>query len=232
MLSNTLNNTEANEFLERLMSLSYNQKCADCGRKRPSWATLTYSFFICYECSGQHRNLGAPRSRVKSTQMDQWSTDDLRRMYVGGNKNAHKVPDNSDFSLKYGDCDSFVQELNGLVEKSERNEPGDSFMSPSREQRPLLSKDTPIKKKQRPKFSDAIDDILSANADTLESSNLNKEVAKSEKPISAPTEQDSLEEDYVSLHHVSKPTNSLKKSLNTARSPFSFTPGEIEDLDK
>lgn len=232
MLTNTLNNTKANEFLEHLMNLSYNQSCADCGRKRPSWATLTYSFFICYECSGRHRNLGVQKSKVKSTQMDLWSVDDLRRMYVGGNKNAHKIPDNSDFSLKYKDCDSFIQELDELVKKSEKKEPGDSFMSPKRESRSLLSKPSLIKRKQKPKFSDAIDDAFIEDAAIPEDSEIKKAITKDEKPISTPVEKNSSEENHSSLEHVPKPTSSLKKTLNAARSPFSFTPEEIDDQDE
>ena len=99
MLENKSNTTETNIFLDHLLHLSYNKKCADCGKSDPSWVAIDYSFFICYECSGLHRNLG--RSKVKSILLDSWNQQEIRRLYIGGNKNIHKLKEgNSSFILK------------------------------------------------------------------------------------------------------------------------------------
>lgn len=231
MISNALNSTKINEFLESLMNLSYNQKCADCGRKRPSWASLTYSFFICYECSGKHRSLGMPKSKVKSTQMDQWSADDLRRMYIGGNRNAYKIQNSDDFRLKYEDCSGIVQELDELVKKSEKDEPGDSFMDPKKDLRTSLLGTASVKRKEKPRFSDIIEDTL-LNEDILDQEDRNvRRSASNVDSILTTSEKDGPEEDHTPLHRVIKPTGSLKRSLDAARSPFSFTPEEIDDQD-
>ncbi|ELA41840.1 uncharacterized protein VICG_01192 [Vittaforma corneae ATCC 50505] len=213
MLNNKYNTDKVNEFLDYLMNLSYNKKCADCGKSNPSWADLTHSFFICYECSALHRRLGAHRSRVKSAQMDSWTTEELRRMHVGGNKYSHKITQNSDFSIRYKDTKDFTAYLDEKERQSRANEPEDSFMNRSR-QTSLKRDMVVVEKKPKPKFSDWI-----------ESSDEENDPKSIENTLSQITQE---EEDDVGLV-VSKPGSKIKKSVKPSRSPFSFSVKEHQE---
>eukprot|EP00466_Bigelowiella_natans_P016584 jgi/Bigna1/37297/e_gw1.19.241.1 len=59
----------------KLNKLPGNQKCADCGKKNPKWASYNLGVLLCLDCSGCHRNLGVHISKVRSLTMDTWSND-------------------------------------------------------------------------------------------------------------------------------------------------------------
>lgn len=50
--------------IDILRKVSGNDKCADCGKPEPDWASLNLGILICIECSGIHRNLGVHISKV------------------------------------------------------------------------------------------------------------------------------------------------------------------------
>lgn len=220
MLNNQYNSDAANKFLDYLMALSYNKKCADCGKQNPSWTDLTHAFFICYECSALHRRLGMHRSRVKSTQLDSWSEDDLRRMHVGGNKYAHRVPQHSDFMVKYKDTSEFVSFLDEKEEASRSVEPDESFMTLSRPVSVKNDEPVVVERKTKPKFSDFID---SSEDEVMET--------HSKRPdLPVPVSREEIEEEEEKLVFM-KPGTKLKKSVSPSRSPFSFSVKEHEEAE-
>ena len=41
-----------------------NRRCAECNAKRPAWASINLGIFVCWRCSGMHRQLGTHVSKV------------------------------------------------------------------------------------------------------------------------------------------------------------------------
>jgi hypothetical protein len=63
-----------------------NRFCADCGRKRSAWASVTCKVFLCIDCAQVHRAMGTHVSRVKNclgTYL--WHPDEMEEMRAGGN---------------------------------------------------------------------------------------------------------------------------------------------------
>lgn len=63
-----------------------NSLCADCGANGTRWATVNHGQFVCIRCSGIHRSLGVHISKVKSTNLDKWTTAEVSVMRMVGNK--------------------------------------------------------------------------------------------------------------------------------------------------
>ncbi|XP_057417370.1 ADP-ribosylation factor GTPase-activating protein AGD1-like isoform X2 [Lotus japonicus] len=79
--------------IDILRKVSGNDKCADCGKPEPDWASLNLGILICIECSGIHRNLGVHISKVRSLTLDVkvWDASVLSMFKSLGNVFANSV---------------------------------------------------------------------------------------------------------------------------------------------
>lgn len=48
----------------------------------PEWASFNLGMFVCIDCSGIHRSLGAHVSKVKSIRLDDWSLENVQVRHV------------------------------------------------------------------------------------------------------------------------------------------------------
>ncbi|XP_028766168.1 ADP-ribosylation factor GTPase-activating protein AGD1 isoform X2 [Neltuma alba] len=85
--------TRGEKPIDVLRSVSGNDKCADCGKPEPEWASLNLGILICIECSGIHRNLGVHISKVRSLTLDVkvWDPSVLTMFQSLGNHFANSV---------------------------------------------------------------------------------------------------------------------------------------------
>lgn len=63
----------------------------NCPNLDPVWADLSFGVFICIDCSGIHRGLGAHISKVKSIQLDQWTEEQVQKLMEMGNVKAKEI---------------------------------------------------------------------------------------------------------------------------------------------
>ncbi|KAK9325959.1 hypothetical protein V1517DRAFT_313137 [Lipomyces orientalis] len=78
-------------ILKSLLKEPGNKFCSDCKKNAyPRWASWNIGVFICIRCSGIHRSMGTHISRVKSVDLDSWTTEQLQNMVRWGNMKANK----------------------------------------------------------------------------------------------------------------------------------------------
>jgi hypothetical protein len=88
--SSTIMMMKASDQAE-LKALPGNDRCIDCGRISPEWASVTLAVFVCLDCSGQHRSLGTHISFVRSVKMDSWTPTQIESMRKGGGNDSCKA---------------------------------------------------------------------------------------------------------------------------------------------
>jgi hypothetical protein len=53
----------------------FSKNCADCDAPEPDWVSINLGVFICIDCAGVHRSLGAHISKVRSITLDRWEPE-------------------------------------------------------------------------------------------------------------------------------------------------------------
>ncbi|XP_069545947.1 stromal membrane-associated protein 1-like isoform X3 [Brachyistius frenatus] len=84
-------NEQHQAILSKLLREEDNKFCADCEAKGPRWASWNLGVFMCIRCAGIHRNLGVHISRVKSVNLDQWTSEQIQSMVDVGNGRARRL---------------------------------------------------------------------------------------------------------------------------------------------
>ncbi|AFN83585.1 putative ARF GTPase activating protein [Encephalitozoon romaleae SJ-2008] len=180
-----LDKSLVNRFFKYIRMQSNNKRCADCNNLSPIWVTVTYGFFICTECASKHRELGVRITKVKSTILDTWSLSELRRVYVSGNSNAPKLGKVSDLRTKYTKAEWYSRAVDELSKKSERDEPGTSFIDSLAKGNERVLEPRKIEERRMPKFSDSDAKYVEEKSITNEkqSDELKETKIKIDKPV-------------------------------------------------
>jgi len=119
-MQQTLENTERDNIIERLKQNAENNKCLDCEKKNPKWASVYLGIFLCIDCAGKHREYGVQISFVRSLTLDSWSQRQITFMEQGGNPKAleyfKKYGVSRPFDYKVSNVQKYKQELTKKVD--------------------------------------------------------------------------------------------------------------------
>ncbi|KAI6647217.1 Arf-GAP with coiled-coil, ANK repeat and PH domain-containing protein 1 [Oopsacas minuta] len=79
------------QTLAEIYSMPGNDKCVDCLRRGPKWASINLGVLLCIDCSGHHRGLGVHLSQIRSLILDSIKEEWLFNIRETGNTNFNSV---------------------------------------------------------------------------------------------------------------------------------------------
>ena len=68
-----------------------NDKCVDCMRRGPKWASINLGVVLCIDCSGHHRGLGVHLSQIRSLILDSIREEWLVKITEMGNTKFNSI---------------------------------------------------------------------------------------------------------------------------------------------
>jgi hypothetical protein len=71
--------------IQKISEIDGNKECVDCKAAYPEWASLGFGTLCCLLCAGRHRALGVHITLVRSLKMDDWSEEQMKTLFKGGN---------------------------------------------------------------------------------------------------------------------------------------------------
>ena len=107
------NDKKQKQIINKLLKKPENKLCADCKNSPPSWASINLGVLICIKCSGVHRELGAHISKIKSVNLDIWTSDILEKFKKIDNKISN---DYWEHNLRQNEFNQIKNDPNKIME--------------------------------------------------------------------------------------------------------------------
>jgi ADP-ribosylation factor GTPase-activating protein 2/3 len=144
-----LDTTERDAIIERLKQNADNNKCIDCEKKNPKWASVYLGVFLCIDCAGKHREYGVQISFVRSLTLDSWSQRQITFMENGGNTKAQdyfkKYGLSRPYDYKSSTAQKYKQDLTKKVDSILDSEKASSTALP-----PKMASQAPVSQTEKP----------------------------------------------------------------------------------
>jgi ADP-ribosylation factor GTPase-activating protein 2/3 len=143
-----LSEAERDSIMEKLRNIPDNNKCFDCEKKSPKWASVYFGIFLCLDCSGKHREYGPQISFTRSLTLDSWTARQIAFLEHGGNAKTQEYFNKYGLKRPYDYKSQTAQKYkNDLIKKIDTllNANAQTISTPTNKEEP---KDISIQKSQ------------------------------------------------------------------------------------